>query len=54
MKPSDKTSALLSIRLVATQAAKLADDLEKGRLWESDYESELAKIQTALNSAKKS
>lgn len=51
-KPADKASALAAIRLVAAKATKLADDLEKGRLWEGDYEEALAQMQASLNSAK--
>ena len=51
-KPSDKASALLAIRILAAQAAKLADDLEKGMLWEGDYDEALGQMQASLNTAK--
>jgi hypothetical protein len=50
--PLNKTSALMAIRLLAAQAAKLADDLEKGRLWEGDYDEALGQMQRSLNTAK--
>ena len=53
-KPRDKASALAAIRLVAAKATKLADDLEKGRLWEGEYEEALAQIQAALSQASQS
>ena len=53
-KPRDKASALAAIRLVAANATKLADDLEKGRLWEGEYEEALAQIQAALSQASQS
>lgn len=43
---------MLSVRLIAAQAAKLADDLEHGRLWDGDYEAAMAKLQAELNAAK--
>lgn len=43
-------STILSLRQVAAVAEKLADDYEKGRLWEGEFSQALGEIRRALNS----
>lgn len=45
------STVLLALKLVAAKAAKLADDLEKGRLWEGDLQRGIAEIDAALTDA---
>lgn len=47
----DKNMALLSLRLAAAKTAKLADDLERGRLWEGDLSNGIADVRKALDDA---
>jgi hypothetical protein len=44
----DKSAAVLALRLIAALAAKLANDLERGRLWEGELAEGAAKIAAAL------
>jgi len=45
------SAALLALRAVAAKAAKLADDLERNKLWEGDLETGIAGIQGDLQDA---
>lgn len=49
----DKKVALLALRLIAAQAAKLADDLEHDRLWCGQYADGLDVIKRALPDAER-
>jgi hypothetical protein len=44
MSEADRSRAVLVLQLIAAQAAKLADDLEHGRLWEGDYSEGVATL----------
>jgi hypothetical protein len=46
-----KPGAVLALRLIAAQAAKLADDLERSRLWEGQLDDGLQAIGKALSDA---
>jgi len=47
----DKETAVMALTIVAAKAKKLAIALEKGRLWEGEYGSEIAEIQRELDDA---
>ena len=44
----DREYAVTTLKLISARAAKLADDVEKGRLWEGEYSDGLADIQKAM------
>ncbi len=46
---SNPKDAVPALRLIAAQAAKLADDIERGRLWEREYGEAVSVIRKALN-----
>lgn len=48
---SQNNTALLALKAVAAKAAKLADDLEHGRLWEGDLSKGIDSIQSDLRDA---
>lgn len=48
---NDKTVAVMALKLIAAKAAKLADDLERGRLWEGELASGVAEIRKQLADA---
>ena len=41
--------AILGLRFIAAAAEKLASDLERGRLWESDYSKKVIELRQAIN-----
>lgn len=47
---SQRQTAVLALKSVAAQAAKLADDLENNRLWDREFDVALGEIQRALQS----
>lgn len=50
---TDKTVAVMALKLIAAKAAKLADDLERGRLWEGDLAAGVAEIRKQLADAER-
>jgi len=48
MTSESQKLAVLCLQLVSARAAKLASDLEAGRLWEGEYQQGLAEIGKAL------
>lgn len=44
----EKEQSLLALKLIAAKAAKLAHDLEHGRLWDGDLQAGVAEIASAL------
>jgi hypothetical protein len=48
---SNPQNAVLPLKAVAAGAAKLADDVERGRLWDGEFNQALAVIQRALEDA---
>ncbi len=45
---NDRSYAVTTLKLISARAAKLAEDVEKGRLWEGEYGDGLADIRKAL------
>ncbi len=50
---TDRTSTTLALKLAAARAAKLADDAEKGRLWEGELERACGEICAHLDEARR-
>lgn len=48
---SDDTRKILALKLIAALAAKLADDLERGKLWDGDYERGISRLASSLKDA---
>lgn len=48
---TDKATAVMALKLIAAKAAKLADDLERGRLWDGELTSGVAEIRKQLADA---
>jgi len=46
---SDKRLAVMTLKLIAAKAEKLAFDIEMGRLWGGDLSRGIGEIQTQLN-----
>ena len=51
MEGAEKMRAVLALKVIAATAAKLANDLERGRLWEGDLSHGLAQIQGQMRDA---
>lgn len=45
---SERSSAVTNLRAVSALAAKLADDLEGGRLWEGEFSQAMVQIEKAV------
>lgn len=50
---ADHESRLAALKLIAAQSAKLARDLELGRLWEGEYERAVAQIEAAMRDVRR-
>lgn len=47
-----REGALLALKALAANAAKLAYDLEHGKLWEGEYPTAIAQLDRDLDAAK--
>lgn len=50
---TDKQVAVMALKLIAAKAAKLADDLERGRLWEGELAEGVVEIRKQLADAER-
>ena len=48
---NEKAAAVMALKLIAAKAAKLADDLERGRLWDGELASGVQEIRRQLDDA---